>query len=280
MKSQFDNLVTSSMVLFLDNKICSQGEGFTNHSGTIYPITNSYFSYETYALPFKQIIADNSISGAHIMSGVYINNSFTKIGERNLVGINHYRGQVYFNMNGNSGSLSGNYAIKDFNIYLTNKPEEEILFQTQFQVRAKTPQSITGLADNIETIPCIFIKNNGGENEPFAFGGVDNTKIHIRCIVLADNLYNLDAVCSILRDSAHEFVYTINSSELGLDNLGNFSNGYYNYKSIIDNKVNTTDKLYIEEVRVSKIPSFGSNNIAYNNSVFSAFIDFILRKIK
>ena len=108
MKSQFDNLVTSSMVLFLDNKICSQGEGFTNHSGTIYPITNSYFSYETYALPFKQIIADNSISGAHIMSGVYINNSFTKIGERNLVGINHYRGQVYFNMNGNSGSLSGN----------------------------------------------------------------------------------------------------------------------------------------------------------------------------
>ena len=279
MKSQFDNLVTSSMVLFLDHKICSEGEGFTNYSGLVYSINNSYFSYETYALPFKQIIADSSISGANIMSGVYINNSFTTIGNNGLVGINHYRGQTYFTGIIN-GTLSGKYAIKDFNIYLTNKPEEEILFQTQFQIRPRTPQSITGLADNAETIPCIFIKNNGGENEPFAIGGIDNTRVDIRCIVLADNLYNLDAACSILRDTAHEYIYTISSNELGLDNLGNFSSGHYNYKSIVNNKINTSDKLYIEEVRVSKIPNFGSNTIAYNNSIFSAFIDFTLRKIR
>jgi hypothetical protein len=279
MKSQFDNLVTSSMVLFLDHKICSEGEGFTNYSGLIYSINNNYFSYETYALPFKQIIADSSISGANIMSGVYINNNFTTVGNNGLVGINHYRGQTYFTGVVN-GTLNGNYAIKDFNIYLTNKSEEEILFKTQFEIRPKTAQSITGLADNTETIPCIFIKNNGGENEPFAFGGVDNTRVDIRCIVLADNLYNLDAVCSILRDSAHEFVYTIKSNELGLDNLGNFTSGYYNYNNLINSKLNTTDKLYIEEVRVSKIPNLGSNTIVYNNSLFSAFVDFTLRKIR
>lgn len=279
MKSQFDNLVTSSMVLFLDHKICSEGQGYTNFSGEIFSINNNYFSYNTYALPFKQIIADSSVSGANIMSGVYLNNSFTVPGASNLVGINHYRGQVYFTGNP-AGMVSGNYSIKDFNIYLTNKPEEEILFKTQFEIRPKTVQAITGLADNTETIPCVFIKNNGGENEPFAFGGVDNTRVEIRCIVLADNLYNLDAVCSILRDTAHQFIYNISSNELGLDNLGNFTSGYYNYNNIVNNKSNTDDKLYIEDVRVSKIPNFGSNTIVYNNSLFSAFVDFTLRKIR
>lgn len=279
MKTQFDNLVTSSMILFLDHKICSEGQGYTNYSGEIFSINNSYFSYNTYALPFKQVIADSSISGANIMSGIYIDNNFTAPGDSNLIGINHYRGQIYFTGNPN-GFVSGNYAIKDFNIYLTNKTEEEILFKTQFEIRPKTIQSITGLADNAETMPCIFVKNNGGENESFAFGGVDNTRIDIRCIVLADNLYNLDAVCSILRDSAHKFMYTIYPNELGLDNLGNFTSGYYNYDTIINNKLNGDDKLYIEEVRVSKVPNFGSNTIVYNNSIFSAFIDFSLRKIR
>jgi len=291
MKSQFDNLVTSSMVLFLDHKICSEGSGFTNFSGEIYSINNSYFSYNTYSLPFKQIIADCSISGANVMSGIYVNENFMKPGDSLITipelpnnnlkfeGINHYRGQVYFSGNP-EGLVSGNYSIKDFNIYLTNKADEDILFKTQFVARPKTVQLITGLSDNSETIPCIFIKNNGGENVPFAFGGVDNTRIEIRCIVLADNLYNLDAVCSILRDSAHEFMYTVASNEVGLDNLGNFTSGCYNYNDIINSKIDSYEKLYIEQVRISKVPNFGSNTIVYNNSIFSAFIDFTLRKIR
>lgn len=279
MKIQFDNLVTSSMMLFIDNKLCSKGEAFTNYSGQIYPIQSSYYSYNTYALPFRQIIADSSISGANIMSGVYIGNTFTPVNSGNLVGINHYRGQAYIS-GAAGGNLSGRYAVKDFNIYLTNKPEEEILFETQYRIRPKIAQSLTGLADNVETIPSIFIKNNGSMNDPFAFGGVKNSMLDIRVIVLADNLYNLDAVCSILRDTANTFVYTIESSDLGLDNLGNFTSGYYNYNNIVSNKVNSTDKLYIEEVRVSKVPNVGFNSVNYKNILYPAFIDFTLSKVR
>jgi len=278
-KIQFDNLVTSSMMLFIDNKLCSKGEAFTNYSGQIYPIQSSYYSYNTYALPFRQIIADSSISGANIMSGVYINNTFTPVNSGNLVGINHYRGQAYIS-GAAGGNLSGRYAVKDFNIYLTNKPEEEILFETQYKIRPKIAQSLTGLADNVETIPSIFIKNNGSMNEPFAFGGVKNSMLDIRVIVIADNLYNLDAACSILRDTTNTFVYTIQSSDLGLDNLGNFTSGYYNYNNIVNNKINSTDKLYIEDVRVSKVPNLGFNSSNYKNTLFTAFVDFTLRKIR
>jgi len=279
MKMQFDNLVTSSMMLFIDHKLCSKGEAFTNYSGQIYPIESSYYSYNTYALPFRQIIADSSISGANIMSGVYVGNTFTPVNTSNLVGINHYRGQAYFSGLA-SNTLSGRYSVKDFNVYLTNKPEEEILFETQYKVRPKIAQSLAGLADNTETIPSIFIKSNGGVNEPFGFGGIKNTMLDIRAIVIADNLYNLDAVCSILRDTNNNFVYTIESSDLGLDNLGNFTSGYYNYNNIVNNKINSTDKLYIEEVRVSKVPNLGFNSSNYKNTLFTAFIDFTLRKIR
>jgi len=278
MKPQFDNLVVSSMILFLDHKICSLGEAFTNYSGLLYPINKSYNSYNTYSLPFKQVIADNSISGANIMSGVYINGSFNPI-NNNLIGINHYKGQVYFTGNIN-GQVSGNYAVKDFNIYLTNKPEEEILFKTKFNIRPKTPQFATGLADNIETIPAIFIKNNGGINEPFAFGGIDNTKIDIRCVAVADNLYHLDAISSILRDTAHKHMYLISSSDIGLDNMGNLKSGYFNYNNIINNKINSSDKLYIEEVRISRIPNIATEDNVNIFNTFSAFIDFSLRKIR
>jgi hypothetical protein len=279
MKTQFDNVVISSMMLFIDHKLCSKGEAFTNYSGQIYPIQSNYYSYNTYALPFRQIIADSSISGANIMSGVYVGSTFTPVNTSNLVGINHYRGQAYFNGLA-SDTLSGRYSVKDFNIYLTNKPEEEILFETQYKVRPKIAQSLTGLADNVETIPSIFIKNNGSMNEPFAFGGIKNSMLDIRVIVIADNLYNLDAACSILRDTNNTFVHTIESSDLKLDNLGNFTSGYYDYNNIVNNKINSTDKLYIEEVRVSKVPNLGFNSSNYKNTLFTAFVDFTLRKIR
>lgn len=279
MKSQFDNIVTSSMLLFIDHKLCSVGEAYTNYSGQIFPITSTYYSYNTYALPFKQIIADNSISGANIMSGVYINGSFTPINTSNLKGINHYRGQVYFSGNP-AGAVSGNYAVKDFNIYLTNKPEEEILFETQYKVRPKVTQNLTGLADDTETIPSIFVKYNGGTNEPFAFGGVKDSILNVRAIVVADNLFNLDAACSILRDTSNTFVYTINSSELGMDNLGNFTGGYYNYNNIVNSKSNSTDRLYIDEVRVSKVPNLGFNGTNFKNVLYPAFVDFTLKKVR
>jgi len=278
-KSQFDNLVTSSMLLFIDNKLCSVGEAYTNYSGLLYPINNTYYSYVTYALPFRQIIADSSISGANIMSGLYINGSFTPINSSNLKGINHYRGQAYFN-GSPAGTVSGYYSVKDFNIYLTNKPEEEILFETQYKVRPKVVQNLDGLADNTETIPSIFIKYNGGTNEPFAFGGVKDSILNIRAIVIADNLFNLDAVCSILRDTSNNFIYNITSSELGMDNLGNFTAGYYNYNNIVNNKLNSTDKLYIDEVRVSKVSNLGFNGTNFKNVLYPAFVDFTLKKVR
>jgi len=258
----------------MDNVILKKGEAYKNFSSQFYPVTNIYNGFYTYGLPFKQVVCDSSISGANILSGVYVNNNFKNIGQNNLTGISPQNGQVYFTSGQGTNAISGNYAVKDFNLYLTNQPEEEILFESQYQARPKTTQTPTGLAIEAITYPCIFLKNNGGINQPFAFGGQDNTQISVRAVVMADNMFNLDALCSILKDTARDYVPLINSP---FNNFGGLNSGHYNYDSLTQNIDVGTNGFYISEVNVSKI--FANLN-AKNNQVFPAFIDFTLNNIR
>jgi hypothetical protein len=162
MKVQLDNILMSSMLMWMDHVILKKGEAYKNFSSQFYPVSNIYNGFYTYGLPFKQVVCDSSISGANILSGVYVNNNFKTIGQNNLTGISPQNGQVYFTSGQGTNNISGNYAVKDFNLYLTNQPEEEILFESQYQARPKTTQTPTGLAIEAITYPCIFLKNNGG----------------------------------------------------------------------------------------------------------------------
>jgi hypothetical protein len=274
MKAQLDNTLMSSMIIWMDHIILKNGQAFQNYNSKFYPITNIYNGFYTYGLPFKQVVSDSSIAGANLLSGVYINNSFSTIGQNNLTGINPNNGQVYFTTNQSGNILSGSYAVKDFNIYLTNQPEEELLFETQYNIRPKTSMNPTGLAIESITYPCIFLKNNGGTNEPFALGGLDNTFAQVRAIVMADNMFNLDAVCSILKDTARRYVPLVTNP---FNNFGGLNSGYYNYNSLINNINVGNDAFYITEVNVTKI--FANLNVK-NNQVFPAFIDFTLSNIR
>lgn len=275
MKAQLDNILMSSMIMWMDNILLSEGEAYQNYNSKFYPITNIYNGFYTYGLPFKQVVSDSSITGASILSGVYVNNVFRTVGQGNLTGINPNLGQVYFTANQNSNTLSGIYSVKDFNIYLTNQPEEELLFETQYQIRSKISQNPTGLAIESITYPCIFLKNNGGTNEPFALGGQDNTVMEVRAIVLADNMFNLDAVCSILKDTARRYIPLINNSPF--NTFGALNSGYFNYNTLTSGINISVDGFYIEEVNISKI--FASLN-PKNNRVFPAFVDFTLSNIR
>ena len=77
MKAQFENKAMSSLLLYIDNKILTKGEAYTNiTSGSVYPISNQYNGIHTYATPFKQLVSDTSIVGANVLSGVFQNGLF------------------------------------------------------------------------------------------------------------------------------------------------------------------------------------------------------------
>lgn len=283
MKAQYDNILMTSMLFWLDNKILTKGQAYSNFKSVFYPVDNMYYGYYTYGAPFKQMVIDCSISGADIISGVYISGVFTVPGQGNLTGINAQEGQIYFTspiLNPTS-TLSGNYAVKDFNIYLTSKPEDYLLFETAYQINPKTYQNPTGLPNNADTYPIIYLKYQGGKNKPLAFGGLDQTISNIRAIVMADSVFSLDAVSSIMKDTVRQNVPLLYQEDMPFNSLGSVidPDGCFNYINHIKNKILDDDYAYINEVNVTKTDTRllqGTNSL--NRQVYSAFVDFEIIK--
>jgi hypothetical protein len=276
---QFDNILMTSMLFWLDNKVLTKGQAYTNFQSVFYNVPNMYYGYYTYGAPYKQMVIDCSISGANIISGVYVNGVFTIPGQNNLSGIDSSNGQLYFSLpiTDPTKSLSGNYAVKDYSMYLTSKTEENLLFETAYEINPKTYQNPTGLPLNAETYPVIYLKYQGGKNKPLAFGGFDQTVGNVRAIILSDSVFSLDAVTSIMRDTSRELIPLIFPNEMPFNSLNsvNVPDNCFNYIKFTANKANTDDYLYINEVNVTKTDTriLNATN-SLNRNVYSAFVDF------
>jgi len=276
MKVNYQNSLTSSFLLYLDNTVLKRGEAYTNVSGAFYPVSGVYSNYFTYAAPYKQIVSDASISGVNQMTGVYLNGNFIVPGQSGLVAINHYDGQLIFSSNKSGQALSGNYAIKDYNVYLTDKSEDYILFSTKIDPKSKRNITARGLEVNEITYPAIFLTMINSQNDPFAFGGVDMTKTYFRTIIMSNSVFSLDAVCGILRDSAHNFFRMVNNNDLKLNGMSAYTGSQFNYAAIA-----TGETVYIADASVSRINKINSSEyVNLNPDVYSAFVDFDLESIR
>lgn len=276
MKINFQNSLTSSFLLFLDNQIVKKGEAYSNVSSLFYPISGTYNGYYTYAAPYKQILSDASIPGATQMSGVYLNGSFIKPGQSGLVAIDHYNGQLIFSSNKNAYTISGNYAIKDFNVYLTDKSEDYLLFSTKIEQKSRRAIPVRALDTNEMTYPAVFLRLDSSNNEPFAFGGTDMTKSYFRAVIMSDTMFNLDAVCGILRDSSHNFFRLVDNNDLRLNAMSAYTGTSFNYTGVA-----TGDLAYISDVDIVTLKTINSPDfVNLNPQAYSAFADFEIQSIR
>lgn len=276
MKVNYQNSLTSSFLLYLDHEILTKGEAYSNVSSLFYPISGTYKGYYTYATPYKQIVNDYSITGPNQMSGVYLNGSFVTPGQSGLVAINHYDGQAIFSSSKDSYTISGNYSIKDFNVYLTDKSEDYILFYTKIEPKSRRDIPVRGLDTNEITYPAVFLTLESSTNDPFAFGGVDMTKAYFRTIIMSDDMFKLDAICGILRDTSHNFFKMVNNADLKFNAMTAYTGTPFNYSSVA-----TGTPIYIADVDVSKVRPVNSANFTnLNPQVFSAIVDFELQDIR
>jgi len=280
MKVQYENKVMSSLLLFIDHEVTQKGDAYTNHQSNFFKIDSLFSDYYVYASPYKQIVSDAGITGSSTpnkLTGVYVDGDGPiGPGTSGLHSINHMQGQVYFTGATDpmsSKTVSGRYAVKDFNVFLTSMPEEQLLFETKLVLNPKTSdiKVTTGVDSSAQTYPAIFVKDNGGRNEEFAMGGIENTIINARSIVLADSLFNLDAACGILKDTVRKKMPVIEQTDLNLNALGGYTGVTYNYTGVA-----TGDYCYIDDVTVSKNVANRGDFQNLNPNVFSAFVDFEL----
>lgn len=276
MQGQFQHKIVSSFLLWLDNKILTKGQAFTNHSSNLFKVNSDKGSYHTYAIPYGGIVSDSSISGANVMTGVYLNNTFITTGQSGFVGINYEKGHVYFNSNVNY-TISGDYAVKDFNISTTYEPEEAILFKNKYYLKTKFPQQLSGTQPHQIPYPIIFVKDNGSNSDPFALGGLEQEIYRIRCIILSDDYFKLTAAQNILRSAVRTQIALFEPSEIPYNAINSLKSGYYNYTGVAYNKINEQNFMFIENATTPRIvQQFTSSIDDLNRDVFFNFVDFEL----
>jgi hypothetical protein len=252
--------IIDSFGLWADHILCNKGRAFTNWSGLFYKERNGKTdSLNTYFSQFRQFVYDQSVSGANIPSGIYVNNNFVSRGTSGLA-IDYDNGAVWFNGGASLSNLqnvSGNYAVKEFNIYLTSKSEGTLIYETKYEMKPKYLQASTGLAPNKYVAPCIFIINNESYNSPENLGGESYRKnVNIRAIVLSSDENDLINVASFFEDRAFSNFAILDSTPL--NRLGDYQTGGYNYVQAVQGR----PLAYIQNVYYTKFDPDAENSLS------------------
>lgn len=275
---QYSHKLASSVKLWIEHILLDKGGAYTNHSGFFYPVGNLYSNYYTYALPYQPLVADNSISGPIIMSGIYRNGIYITPGSSGLIDVNFEKGQVYFNtqITSPNTNLSGSYAVADYNVKFTALPEETLLFETKFDLKNRTNQTITGLQVNNVTFPVVYIKPGfKGTCEPFGFGGTEKEVDQFRLIVLGDSQYSIDGIAEIFKEKTRTLIPLLASiSEMPFNNFGGYANGIYNYSTLTAGRSQSSNSAWLQKVDVGSLPGSAYSEIKkLNPKAFVLLVD-------
>lgn len=277
---QFQHKLASSFVLWFDNYLLTKGQAYTNTTGRFYYYQDERLptEYKVFGSPYKQWVSDYSISGATIPSGVFVNGSFVgrATGASNSTSpriLDFENGRALISGVATGATVTGSFAVKDFNVYYTNENEEDLLVENKFipQSQIGTNLNPTYSQPYDQVVPAIYICNAAFENKPFAFGGMDQTMTNLNAVVIAENPYQLDGVLSIFADSKNECIVDIPFDNYPLTEYGDLKSGYYNYQNLKNQYINN-NKYFVDRVKTSKMSDKPRKSLV--NDLYVGFIDF------
>lgn len=260
MKPQFQHQIITSFALWLDYAVLKRGEAFQNIESTFYhqsdPRLDSNFI--SFASPHKQWVTDSSIPKAKVIDGITLDGRFIARNDEDIkYDFDNGRVLIPSFMANQTSDVEGSYAVKDFNIYITDQTEEELLIESKFDTNSRFDQGIfEGIKPYDQVVPAIFISYERGSNEPFAFGGQDTTTSFVRCVIFAENSFQLDGIFSILSDLNLTSIANVGFNEHPLNEFGDLKLGQYSYKDLSDryfNLQNSHSIFHIDNCTVSKL---------------------------
>ena len=272
MKPQYQHELMTSFMLWFDNHLLNKGEAYSNQTGTLYYFNDSRLpdGYKAYASPYKQWVTDSSIVGS---VNPVIPTSFMGSGRADDIIFDFENGRIIETGNnfGTNETITGTFAVKDFNIYLTNDTEEDLILENKFQLNSRYNKTESGVEPYDQMTPAIFLSSETMRNEPFAFGGEDITRNNIKAVVLAENNYQLDGVLSIFADTARKTIVKIPFTGHPATEYGDLKNGSYDYTSV-SSSYNSNNPYYIDDVTVSKFSERAQQQVPGEIKV--GFMDF------
>lgn len=272
MKEQFQHKLTTSFFLWFDNFLLTKGEAFSNKTGDFFYYSDDRLdaTYKAYGSPYKQWVTDSSITGATVPSGVYIGGNFS--GRDDGVVLDFDNGRALVSGSSTDLTITGSFAVKDFNVYMTNDTEEDLVVENKYTVNSRLPSGpYTYISPYDDVVPAVFIASSDSKNSPFAFGGMQDTNVTMKAVVLAEDPYQLDGVLSIFMDSTEECINPIPMTGYPTTELGDLKNNTYNYVNK-RNEYSDEIKFYINGVTTSRLSDRDRKSLAHD--LYVGFIDF------
>jgi hypothetical protein len=272
MKEQFQHKLTTSFFIGFDNFLLNKGEAFSNKTGEFFYYDDPRIDsdYKAYGSPYKQWVTDSSITGATMPTGVYVGGSFS--GRNDTVVLDFENGRALLGGNNTGLAVTGEFAVKDFNVYMTNDTEEDLVVENKYVVNSRLPSGpYTYIQPYDDVVPAVFISSSDASNTPFALGGLQDTKVNMKAVILAEDTYQLDGVLSIFMDSIDECITPIPMTGYPITELGDLKDNSYNYTSVKDGYSGET-KFYINGVTTSKLTDRDRKSLAHD--LYIGFIDF------
>lgn len=285
MKPQFQHQVVTSFALWLDHVILSRGEAYQNINSTFYYQEDDRMDpdFLVFASPHKQWVSDSSIKKAKIIEGITVDGTYFPKNQKGIrYDYNNGRVLIPRYLASPGSKVEGEYSVKDFNIYITDQTEEELLIETKFDKNSRYDADLFGgVKPYDQVVPAIFCSYEQGYNKGLAFGGEDITSSEIRCVVFAENSFQLDGVFSILKDLNNTVISNVGFNEHPLNEFGDLKYGIYDYTDLADryyNINNSQSVFHLDEIQVSKI-----NDRSLKKShpgLFIGFVDFSIKSFR
>jgi hypothetical protein len=279
MNNQIINDCKASFLFWVENALLNEGQAYKNYTSKLYyRADNRVPGYVSYSAPFKQWVYDYGVSGAQICSG--ISGSITLSNNQGGMLIDYENGRVLLPSSFGTGlNISGSYAFKDFNTYLSNETEEKLLTTEKYYLNSRYNQGpVSGIEPYAVITPGMFINALSTDNKGFALGGLKQTRISMSTILFAETMDNLDAAISFLSDKAEKSFPQINKSIDPLTPFGGVKTGLYpsgyNYLTVKGQNWAPGNLFYVESVRGSKL----SDSFKVNNKNFAGIVDFQITK--
>lgn len=276
MKPTFSHNLMNSFILWFDNFLLKKADAYKTYTTNFYNYTDERLGggKVVYGSPFKQWVYDKSITGATVPSGVYVNNVFVPTGTSGML-FDYDNGRIIFNSGVPTNlNISGTYSVKELNTYITNEPEDRLIIENKYEPNSRFTVSQSYIPPYKPVTPAVFCSMEGVTNDPFAYGGEDQTTSRIKAVLLCDSLYQLDGALSVFSDS----LYTVFSqipmtshpiAEFGSVKTGLFPTGYS--FDALDTSYNS-QRFFITEARSSKIRDNLQKEL--NPTTYIGFVDF------
>jgi len=253
----FSHNITNSFFLWFDNNLMRKADAYKNYTTKLYNYSDARLGDNkvVYGSPYKQWVYDKSITGAVIPTGFTIDGAFIPTGTSGMF-IDFENGRIIFNSGVSTNlNITGTYGVKEINSYITDQPEDNLIIEGKYVTNSRFTVTETYVAPYNPVVPCAFISIENIDNNGFALGGEDETRVRMKAVVFAENLYQLDGVLSVFADTYNTNFNIIPMVNHPLGEYNNLKTGLYptGYDYINVNKQYSDNKCYIYDVTTSKI---------------------------